>query len=237
MSPDPSVKTIELGEYRVSYAAQGAGPTMIMLHGSDKREDWKVWKPLSDLSKQYSLVMPDLVGFGASTVPAETPDHVGQGRVIRELMDRLGVEKAVLVGASWGGQVALEVALESPEKVESLVLISSTYDKGQLPRLRKVNRPALIIWAEDDQVAQVKAAYVLRDALRTAKLEVLPPVAKNPRYDFTVAHKLERYRSEVIVSMILGFLVAPWQRIAEPPELEPELRGMAMKEEGKEGEK
>ena len=231
MKASTMVKKAELGEYTINYASEGSGPSMIMLHGGDKREDWSVWRPLMSLSKQYSLTIPDLVGFGQSTAAVETPDYIAQARVLHELMDRLAIEKAVLVGTSWGGQVALEEAITWPERVESLVLISSTYDKAQLPRLRGVNRPALIIWAEDDHVAQLKAGYVLRDAIRTAKLEVLPPVANNPRYDFTISHKLERFRSDVIVSMIGDFLLAPWQKIAEPPEMEPELRGMAMKED------
>jgi len=235
MSESATLKKVELGEYTVNYASQGSGPNMIMLHGGDKREDWSIWQPLISLSKVYSLTIPDLVGFGRSTIPTETPDYVAQARVLHEMMDRLAIEKATLVGTSWGGQVALEEAITWPDRVENLVLMSSTYDKAQLPKLRKVNRPSLIIWAEDDQVAQLKAGYMLRDAIRTAKLEVLPPVAKNPRYDFTVAHKLERYRSEVIVGMITDFLSAPWQRIAEPPEMEPELRGMAMKSD-KDGE-
>ena len=46
MKASATVKTVELGEYRVNYASEGTGPAMIMLHGSDKREDWKVWEPL-----------------------------------------------------------------------------------------------------------------------------------------------------------------------------------------------
>ena len=93
--------------------------------------------------------------------------------------------------------MALEFAINWPERVASMVLISSTFDKSQLLRLKKVGRPTLIIWAEDDLVAQVKAGYVLRDAIRTAKIQVLDPVAKNPQFDFTIAHKLERYRKDV----------------------------------------
>jgi len=230
-----TVKKVVLGEYVVNYASEGSGPNMIMLHGGDKREDWSTWRPLLSLSKQYSLTIPDLVGFGASTIPVETPDYVAQAKVLHEMMDRLAVEKAVFVGTSWGGQIALEEAIDWPERVESLVLISSTYDRSQIPQLGKVNRPALIIWAQDDRVAQPKAGYLLRDAIRTAKLEVLPPVAKNPRYDFMIAHRLERYRSEAVASMIVDFLSAPWQKIADPPEMEPALRGVAAKEE-KDGE-
>jgi len=226
-----TVKTIELGEYRVNYAVEGKGPFMLMLHGADKREDWTVWTPLMELSKEYSLVIPDLIGFGRSSKPAETPAYGEQARVLHEMMDKLSIPKAILVGTSWGGQVALEFAINWPDRVDSMVLISSTYDKSQLLRLSKARRPSLIIWAEDDLVAQVKAGYALRDAIKTAKIQVLDPVAKNPQFDFTIAHKLERYRKDIILSMIRDFLSDPQGKIAEPPELEPELKGMAMKED------
>jgi len=231
MKASATVKTVELGEYRMNYASEGTGPTMMMLHGSDKREDWRVWEPLMSLSKDFSLVMPDLVGFGGSTIPVETPDYKVQARVLHEMMERLGIQKAILVGTSWGGQVALEVAINWPQSVDSLVLISSTYDKPQLLRLKNMKRPTLIIWAEDNLVAQLKAGYLLRDSIRTARIEVLGAVAKNPNYDFTIAHKLERYKKDVIISLIRDFLSSPSDKIAEPPELEPELKGLAMKEQ------
>jgi pimeloyl-ACP methyl ester carboxylesterase len=229
MKASVTVKSVELGEYRIEYASQGAGPAMIMLHGSDKRENWRVWEPLMTLSSEYSLVIPDLVGFGGSSVSGETPDYKVQARVLHEMMERLGIPRAILVGTGWGGQVALEVAINWSQNVEDLVLISSSYDKAQLPRLDSVRRPTLIIWAEDDLVAQLKAGYVLRDSIKTSRLEVLGDAAKNPRHDFTVAHKLERYRSEEIISLIRGFLSSPSGKVAEPPELEPELKGLAMK--------
>lgn len=229
-----AVKTVELGEYRVNYASVGTGPTMVLLHGSDKREEWSVWKPLIDLSAKWSLLMPDLVGFGGSTRPVETPDYTAQAKVVHELMDKLTIPKATFAGTSWGGQIALEFAINWPERVENLILISSTYDKPQLQRLRKLRRPTLIVWAEDDLVTQVKAGYNLRDAIRTSRIEVLEPVARNPNYDFTAAHKLERYRKDVILSMIREFMSDPSGMVTEPPEMEPELRGLAMKEEKEE---
>jgi len=231
----PEIKSIELGEYRMSYASEGTGPTMIMLHGADKRDDWRVWEPLLSLSSDYSLIIPDLVGFGRSTIPVETPDYRAEARILHEFMERLGIEKAILVGTSWGGQVALEVAIGWPQTVESLVLISGTYDKSQLSRLGGMKRPTLIIWAEDDLVAQVKGAYLLRDSIGTSRLEVLPQVTKNPHYTFTAAHKLAKYKKVTITRLIKGFLASPTGMIAQPPELEPELKGLAMKAEKKEG--
>jgi hypothetical protein len=123
------------------------------------------------------------------------------------------------------------LAIEWPEKVENLILVASTYDKGQLPKLSKIRRPSLVIWAEDDLVTQLKAGYLLRDALRTSRLEVLPPVAKDPRYDFTIAHRLLVSRREELLKIFRSFLASPFTATTEPPELEKELRGLAMKQD------
>ena len=86
-----------------------------------------------------------------------------------------------------------------------------------------------MVWAEDDLVTQLKAGYLLRDAIRTSRLEVLAPVAKDPKYDFTIAHRLLVSRREELLRLFRAFLASPSSATAEPPELEKELRGMAMK--------
>jgi pimeloyl-ACP methyl ester carboxylesterase len=222
-------KTVPVGEYKVNVASAGSGPTVVMLHGEDKQPSWKEWEGFLGLSDSYRLIIPDLVGFGKSSHPGETPDYRAQAKVVHELLDVMKVDKATLVGYSWGGQVALEAAIERPERIESLILVASTYDKGQLPMLSKIRRPSLVIWAEDDLVTQLKAGYLLRDAIRTSRLEVLAPVAKDPRFDFTIAHRLLVSRRDELLKLFRSFLSSPASATAEPPELEKELRGMAMK--------
>ncbi len=224
-------KTVDVGEYKVNVASAGSGPTVVMLHGEEKRPSWRDWEGFLGLADSYRLIIPDLVGFGGSSRPSETPDYRAQAKVVQELLDVLKVGKATFVGYSWGGQVALEVGIERPERVESLVLVASTYDKGQLSKLPKVRKPTLIIWAEDDLVTQLKAGYLLRDSIRMSRLEVLPPVAKDPRHDFTFAHRLLASRKEELLKLFRSFLSSPASAIAEPPESEPELRGMAMKQD------
>src|SRR2546425_1476323 len=130
-------KKVGVGEYTLMYAEAGEGESLVMLHGSDHRENWRVWEPLLKLSEGNHLIMLDLLGYGGSSKPIETPDHRKQALVLHELMERLSLRKVSIVGSSWGGQIALENALEWPATVNSLVLIASTYDKDQLPRLKK----------------------------------------------------------------------------------------------------
>jgi pimeloyl-ACP methyl ester carboxylesterase len=157
----------------------------------------------------------------------ETPDYRVQATVVHEMMERLGIPKAIFVGTTWGGQVALEVAINWPQIVEELILISGTFDKSQLPRLAGMSRPTLVIWAEDDLVSQLKAGYLLRDSIKTSRLEVLQGVTKNPHYDFTAGHKLQRFKSDAILSLIEEFLSSPLEKITRPPEPELQPQGAA----------
>lgn len=229
-------RLLDLGEFKVNYAAAGKGESVVLLHGSDHRESWKVWEPLMQLSDGYSVVAPDLIGYGGSSHPVETPDHSVQAHVVRDLLEKLGVQRTNLVGEGWGAQVAMELAIGWPQAVRSLVLISSAYDKGQIPGLQKLRLPSLIIHAEDDMVTQLKAAYLLRDAIGTSRLEMLAPVAKDPREDFRMSHRLTKFRSGQLLQLIERFLADPLSMVAEPPSMENDLRGLALRKEDEEKE-
>jgi alpha/beta hydrolase fold len=232
-SSTPEERVVEVGEYKVNIVDTGSGPCLIMLHGEENWEGWKAWEGFSSLADDHRVIAPDLVGFGKSSHPSETPAYAAQARILHELLQVLKIEKATLVGYSWGGQIALQVAIDWPQNVENLLLVASTYDKSQLPKLGKVGKPSLIVWAEDDLVTQLKAGYLLRDAIRTSRLEVLAPVAKDPTHDFTIAHRLLFSRRDELLRLFRAFLASPSGAVAEPPELEKELRGMAMNQDTK----
>lgn len=232
---EASEKRVELGEYTLNYGTVGTGDGLLLLHGSEPGENWKIWQPLFALGDNYRVVAPDLLGYGKSSRPNETPDYRAQALVLKELADKVGFDKVGVVGAGWGGQVGLEFALTWPDSVRAMVLIASSYDKGQLRRLAKLRKAALIIYAEDDMVTQLKAGYLLRDAIGTSRLEILEPVAKDPTQDFRMSHRLQRFRGPQVLQLTRAFLSNPEAMIAEPPELENELRGMATRKEDGEG--
>ena len=179
----------------------------------------------------------DPVCEAAAAAPwAETPDFRAQAQVLKDFVEKLGVQKLSLMGSGWGGQVALEFALDWPECVASLVLVASSYDKDQLKRMQKLRKPTLIIYAEDDMVTQLKAGYLLRDAIRTTRLEILEKVAGDPRYDFRMSHRLQKFRAPQVVQLARSFLSNPEAMVAEPPEMENELKGMELRKEDQKGE-
>ena len=229
-------KTLAVGEFTVSFATAGNGTPLLLLHGSEPQESWHVWEPILALADTHRLIVPDLLGYGRSTKPEETPDFRAQAKMLRDLVEKLGVQKLSLMGSGWGGQVALEFALDWPESVVSIVLVASSYDKDQLRRLQKLRKPTLIIFAEDDMVTQLKAGYLLRDAIGTSRLAVLGTVAWVPRYDFRMSHRLQNFRAPQVLQLARSFLSNPESMISEPPEMENELRGMELRREDQKGE-
>jgi 3-oxoadipate enol-lactonase len=93
----------------------------VLLHGFGL--DLTSWDPqVPEVGSAYRTVRYDLRGFGGSSPPVAGRGHVDD---LRELLDRLGITSAHLVGLSLGANVALASALELPDVVASLVLASS----------------------------------------------------------------------------------------------------------------
>ena len=115
-------KFVQVGQVRTRYRTLGdQGSTVILLHGIARSlEDWSEnMRALSSLHRVFAL---DLVGFGLSDkpdLPYSVPFLAG---FVRQFMQTLGLEPAVLMGNSMGGAVALELAFSNPELVEALVL-------------------------------------------------------------------------------------------------------------------
>jgi 3-oxoadipate enol-lactonase len=85
-----------------------------------------MWAPqLASWSREHRVIAPDLPGFGQTPLDQ---DRVDLRAFVRSALDAAGMQRAALVGTSLGGQIALELALESPERVGALVLVGSGLD-------------------------------------------------------------------------------------------------------------
>jgi pimeloyl-ACP methyl ester carboxylesterase len=123
----------------------------------------------------HRVIAVDLPGFGRSPMPAEPISVSGYARTLDALLDQLGVSAAAVVGNSMGGFIAAELAINFPQRVERLVLVSaaglSTYNHPQatraLPRLRRSER---IIAAYAGWVASHSDTVAKRPGLRNATL-------------------------------------------------------------------
>jgi pimeloyl-ACP methyl ester carboxylesterase len=111
----------------ISYAHEGNGVPVVCLHGwPGAAADYRALLPL--LERDAQVVVPDLLGFGASFRaedvgrPASDFGRDAQGDAVLELMDHLGFDDAVLVGYDVGGTTATHLARTRPDRVRALVL-------------------------------------------------------------------------------------------------------------------
>ena len=134
----------------IAYDQRGDDPPLVLLHGFS--HDSRVWKPqMEGLDHRFSIIACDAPGAGQSAHP---PDTFGIGdwtNCINEFLDAIGVQKAHILGLSWGGLLAQEFYRHHAERVHSLIL-ADTYAgwKGSLPepipqqRLEACLRDALL---------------------------------------------------------------------------------------------
>jgi pimeloyl-ACP methyl ester carboxylesterase len=117
-------KRIKVGSLNIRYFAGGQGDPLIIIHGGgDGARSWL--RNAKDLSRHYSVYIPDLPGFGHSQSANDRfhlPEYVA---FIEDFSSTLGIKRFHLIGHSIGGGIALHYALKFPQKVKGLVLVSS----------------------------------------------------------------------------------------------------------------
>lgn len=105
----------------------GSGPPLLLLHGfTGSHATWQRHQPR--LAAHFRLIALDLPGHGQSEAPGEPGryDLTFCEQDLVSLLDRLGIERAAVLGYSMGGRVALHFAIHRPERVSGLVLESAT---------------------------------------------------------------------------------------------------------------
>lgn len=125
---------IRLNGVGIHYVDEGQGPPLVLIHGlGGSICNFRYNIPV--LSQHLRVVAPDLKGFGYSERPA-TGDYslTAQARLVAELMDRLGIPRAAVLGHSMGGAIALRLATIWPEKVDRLILVGSAPPDRMVPR-------------------------------------------------------------------------------------------------------
>lgn len=130
--PGITTRTVRVAGQETFLREAGAGPVVVLLHGSGPGTTGAAWEPLmAALAPHFRLLAPDFVGFGRSTPPAPQPDgrHPFGRRVwtqqVLGLLDELAVDRCAVVGNSMGGAIALSVAHAAPRRVTRLVGIGT----------------------------------------------------------------------------------------------------------------
>lgn len=123
--PAPTGSFVAVNGARVHYVQQGSGPDLVLLHGaSGNLRDW-TFGPMEALASSFRVTAFDRPGLGHSDTIANVTDIGAQARHLNKAARQIGLNKPIVLGHSYGGSIALSWALETPEEVPGLLLLSA----------------------------------------------------------------------------------------------------------------
>jgi pimeloyl-ACP methyl ester carboxylesterase len=117
-------QTITLHGHTLSFVDSGAGPVVLFVHGLlGSNQNWA--HLIDELDDTNRVLLPDLFGHGASAKAVGDYSLAAHAATLRDLLDRLGIDRVTLVGYSLGGGISLEFCYLFRERVARLVLVGS----------------------------------------------------------------------------------------------------------------
>ncbi|MDB5787943.1 alpha/beta fold hydrolase [Caballeronia mineralivorans] len=124
-----------------AYSVAGEGDALVLIHGVGMNRG--VWAPQVDaLQDSFRVVSYDMLGHGASRLPTALPGLDEYAAQLAALLDHLRIDVAHVVGHSMGSLIALEFALQYPERVASVVALNAVYDRTPTQRAAVMQRAA-----------------------------------------------------------------------------------------------
>jgi pimeloyl-ACP methyl ester carboxylesterase len=208
------MKTTNFKNTKIAYTDQGKGTAVVLLHGFlENQSMWKAFIP--ELSKKHRIITIDLLGHGATACLGYVHTMEDQADMVHHVLHELKIKKAVLIGHSMGGYVALAFAELYPDNVKGIVLVNSTSraDSDE----RKTNRDRAIVAVKQNYSAFIRMSIAnlfsednrerLEDTIEEVKLEAL----KTPLQGIVAA--LEGMKIRKDREVILHFAPYPIQLI------------------------
>jgi len=184
------LKTLLYKNTTISYSDSGKGNAIVLLHGF--LENKKMWKEYVDFfSEKYRVITIDLLGHGESEPLGYVHEMEDNANVVNEVLKNLKIEKAIIVGHSMGGYVALAFAELYPDKIQKLVLLNSTSKEDS--EERKLNRTRAI--------KAVKQNYASFVSLAIANL-----FSENNRT--RLAEEIEKVKTEALKTPLQGIIAS-----------------------------
>ena len=112
---------VTLNGARIHYERSGKGLPILFIHAGIA--DSRMWEPQATaFANTFDMIRPDLRGFGDTALPPAPYSGVGD---LVALLDHLRIDRAHVVGCSMGGTLAIDLALEHPQRVQRLVLVAA----------------------------------------------------------------------------------------------------------------
>jgi pimeloyl-ACP methyl ester carboxylesterase len=125
----PRGQFMEVDGVRLHYVERGNGRPLVLFHGNGSMiQDFESSGLIDLAAHSYRVIVFDRPGFGHSSRPRNvvwTPE--AQADLFKKALDRLSIQRAIVLGHSWGASVAVALAIRHPSFVEALVLASGYY--------------------------------------------------------------------------------------------------------------
>ncbi len=121
---------LQIDNYRIYYEVFGQGEPIVLIHAGVT--DSRMWNfQINDLSKNFEVIRFDQRGFGKSSFPDKSYDPILD---IIALLDTCKIEKANFIGISLGALQTIDLAINYPERVKSIVISGASFIDWQLPK-------------------------------------------------------------------------------------------------------
>jgi pimeloyl-ACP methyl ester carboxylesterase len=117
------MERLKLAGTEIEIHVRGQGRPLLFLHGEDYFEQHRPF--LDALAATWKVIIPRHPGFGASPLPSHFMKVDDLAYLYLDLLDEMKLDRPVVAGASFGGWVALELAVRAPERLDRLVLLGT----------------------------------------------------------------------------------------------------------------
>jgi len=219
-------RTVRVDGKTIFVAETGTGAAVVLLHGGGPGASGvsNYSRNIDALAENFRVLVPDMPGYGRSSKGVDRSDPFGYlADHIRGMLDQLGIQRAHMVGNSYGGSCALRLALDTPHRVDKLVLMGPggvgtsrglptaglksllSYYSGDGPSLEKL-RTFIRTYLVYDDSAVPESLIESRYAASIDPEVVASPPLQRPggwgalrRMDFTRDRRLESLKTAALV--------------------------------------
>lgn len=178
----PRGRFVTVDGVRLHYVERGSGPTLVLIHGNGVLGgDFEQSGLLDQAAAHYHVIVFDRPGFGYSERPRNrlwTPQ--AQARLLHHALQEIGVDSAIVVGHSYGTLVALSMALDVPDFVRGVVLLSGYYYPSLRIDVPLVAPPAVPLLG--DLMRYTVSPLMTRMLWRPLTKRMFAPLPVDPRF-------------------------------------------------------
>ncbi|HVA23804.1 MAG TPA: alpha/beta hydrolase [Chloroflexota bacterium] len=185
---------VDADGFRVRYMQDGVGDALIHIHGAG---GLRLTPAHELLAQQRRVIALDVPGFGASPANESSQSMAGLGRTMNRAVAELGISRYVVWGTSFGGKVAMFMALDSPEAMETVVLESSAAirPEGHVRQRGTPEQNAAMLYAHPER----QPAPPPVDAAVLQKQEALVARVMGPNRDPALEDRLGEIEARTLV--------------------------------------